>query len=95
MAKMSPNTNMEPEKRRKMIRGTEEWINSNVRTGRLENPFALADQRGWMGILNVHTIEELDDMVQEHPTSVFEKIEVHPLADIHHALGKMKEMAPV
>lgn len=91
-AKMNPSPQFDSEMLIQTMDKVERWINANVRTGKLESPYALADQRGWMGIFSVNTMEELNDMIQEEPAALFEEIEVHPLAEIHHALAKMKEM---
>jgi len=68
-----------------------QWIAEAKKTGKMEALYSIAGQSGGLGIGNVDSLEELDDIVQGIPTGPFSDVQVFPLSDIDHAMATMRE----
>jgi len=68
-----------------------QWVAEAKKTGKMEALYSIAGQPGGLGIGNVDSLEELDDIVQGIPMGPFSEVQVFPLSDIDHAMATMRE----
>ena len=68
-----------------------QWVVEAKKTGKMEVLYSIAGQPGGLGIGNVDSLEELDDIVQGYPMTPFSEVQVFPLSDIDHAMATMRE----
>ena len=68
-----------------------QWVAEAKKSGKMEALYSIAGQPGGLGIGNVDSLEELDDMVQGIPMNPFSSVQVFPLSDIDHAMATMRE----
>ena len=80
-----------PEMLPALTEATVQWIAEAKKTGKMEALYSIAGQSGGMGIGNVDSLEELDDIVQGIPMGAFSDVQVFPLSDIDHAMATMRE----
>ncbi len=69
------------------------WIETNTKSGKLEQVWGFAGISGGGGILDVESLEELDSIMVTMPFGPFSKVKVFGLTDIKQALGAGKEAA--
>ena len=64
-----------------MLTESREVFASWAEAGRMESWYHFADRPGGMGILIVESLEELNEMLNNHPAAVITSTEVYPLVD--------------
>ena len=74
-----------------LTEATVQWIAEAKKTGKMEALYSIAGQPGGMGIGNVDSLEELDDIIQGMPMNPFSNVQVYPLSDVDHAMATMRE----
>ncbi len=80
----------EPHVMMNMMEGTKEWIRHYREEGKMEFVYSLAGNKGGIGLLNVDSNEELDNIMSEFPMAMATEIEVIPLTDVITSLEKMQ-----
>jgi muconolactone delta-isomerase len=76
----------------KLFDATSEWIKQWEASGKMEESFAYAGRPGGGGILDVETMDELDEIMTGFPLGPFNEITVIPMAEIHASLQRSKAM---
>jgi len=59
-----------------------------VKAAKMESWYHFADRVGGIGIVNVESLEELNEMLIEHPLAGITTTEVYPLVDPHISLAR-------
>lgn len=67
------------------------WIETNTKSGKIEQMWGFAGIQGGGGILDVESLEELDRIMVGMPFGPFSDVEVYGLADVRQGLQAGKE----
>ena len=79
-----------PEKGVGMLDALEAWGKRYSAAGKLEQTWGFAGIRGGAGILDVDSLEELDEIVSANPLVPFSETEIYPLLDMHEVIAHGK-----
>ena len=74
-----------------LVEATIQWMAWAKGSGKFDAIYSVAGQPGGLGIANVGSLEELDDIIQGYPMAPFCNIQTLPLSDVDHALAAMRE----
>jgi muconolactone delta-isomerase len=74
-----------------ILDGLEAWANRHTASGKMEQVWGFAGTRGGGGILNVESLEELDEIISQSPVAPFSETKVYPLLDIHEVIAHGKQ----
>ena len=61
----------------------EAWADRYTASGKMEEVWGFAGIRGGAGILNVGSLEELDEIISQSPVAPFSQTEIYPLVEMH------------
>jgi len=78
---LPPNPNADTSNIVSMLSGTAKLFSEWVEAGKLEIWYHFADRVGGVGILNVESLDELNEMLFSHPASAITTSEIYPLVD--------------
>jgi muconolactone delta-isomerase len=79
-----------PEMAPALIDATLSWLEKY--SGKIEQAWAFAGQQGGGGIVNVESLEELDNIQIEFPLGPFSELKVYPLVDIENSFKHQKQV---
>jgi len=85
--KQSPPPEMLPA----LVEATIQWMAWAKGSGKFDALYSIAGQPGGLGIANVGSLEELDDLIQGYPMTPFCDVQVFPLSDVDHSMATMRE----
>lgn len=68
-----------------------QWVAWAKGSGKFEAIYAISGQPGGMGIVNVDSLEELNDLIQGYPMTPFSETQLFPLSDIDRAMTTWRE----
>ncbi len=80
-----------PEMMPALVEATIQWMAWAKGSGKFDAIYSVAGQSGGLGIANLDSLEELDDIIQGYPMTPFCNVQVFPLSDVDHALATMRE----
>lgn len=66
------------------------WVDRHLESGQMEQTWNFAGVRGGGGILDVESLDELDDIMTGFPFGPYSEIEVLPLTDLHESLDRVR-----
>ena len=81
-----------PEMGLALIEATIQWKDQVKRSGKFDAIYSIAGQPGGLGIVNVDSLEELNDRIAEYPMTPFCDVQVLPLSDVDQAMAKQHEL---
>ena len=67
------------------------WAKRYKEAGKFEQIWSFAGLQGGGGILNVDSLDELDQIMIEFPLGPFSKVEMHGLVDLDESLDRTKK----
>ena len=70
---------------------SQQWAAEARKSGKLDALYSISGQSGGMAIVNVDSLEELDDRIQAYPLTPYSETQTIPLGDIDHALSTWGE----
>jgi muconolactone delta-isomerase len=76
----------------RLLEGSLSWADKYQRQGKLQDVWVFAGKDGGALILNVDSIDELDQIMKEFPVFEFSEITVQPLADLRTSLQRAMKM---
>jgi len=74
-----------------LVDATAQWTASAKKGGKFDVIYSIAGQPGGLGIVNVNSLEELNELVSGHPMTPFANVQTLPLSDIDHGLKTLRE----
>ena len=74
-----------------LVEATIQWMAWAKGSGKFDAIYSVAGQAGGLGIANVDSLEELDDIVRGYPMTPFCDVQTIPLSDVDHALTSLRE----
>ncbi len=74
-----------------LVEATIQWMAWAKGSGKFDAIYSLAGQPGGLGIANVGSLEELNDLVQVYPMTPFCNVQTLPLSDVDQALTTLRE----
>jgi muconolactone delta-isomerase len=77
---------MDPEMGPRLLEAMMSWADNYRQKGKLDDVWSFAGWRGGGGILNVTSLEELDQVMGEFPLAPYYKINVYPITDLQKSL---------
>jgi muconolactone delta-isomerase len=85
-----------PEISSRVLEGMMAWLDKYQRQGKLEASWSIAGRQAGGGILNVNSLEELDEIMTQNPLAPFSDVRAEPLSDARESLQRglkiMEEM---
>jgi muconolactone delta-isomerase len=75
-----------------LIEATIQWKNQAKGSGKFDTIYSVAGQPGGLAIVNVDSLEELDDLIAEYPMTPFCDVQVLPLSDVDRAMAKQHDL---
>jgi muconolactone delta-isomerase len=73
------------------------WVDKYQRQDKLEVVWSIAGRQAGGGILNVNSLDELDEIMQQNPLAPFSEVRVEPITDLQksfrHNLKSLEDMA--
>jgi muconolactone delta-isomerase len=87
LQKQSPPPEMLPA----LVEATIQWMAWAKGSGKFDTIYSIAGQPGGLGIANVDSLEELDDLIQGYPMTPFCDVQTLPLSDVDRALTTLRE----
>lgn len=80
-----------PELMSTLVEVTAEWMGWAKKSGKFDCIYCISGQPGGIGIVNVNSLEELNDVVSGYPMTPFCEVGVYPLSDIDQAMSALRE----
>ena len=74
-----------------LVEATTQWIASAKKSGKFDAIYAIAGQPGGLGIANVGSLEELNELVSGYPMTPFGNVQTLPLSDVDYGLKTLRE----
>ncbi len=74
-----------------LVEATTQWIAWAKGSGKFDVIYSVAGQPGGLAIVDVSSLEELNDLVQGYPMTPFSDVQTLPLSDIDQALSTLRE----
>jgi muconolactone delta-isomerase len=74
-----------------LIEATIKWMAWAKGSGKFDAIYSVAGQPGGLGIANVDSLEELNDIIAGYPMTPFSDIQTIPLSDVDQALSTLRE----
>ncbi|MCL5292278.1 MAG: muconolactone Delta-isomerase family protein [Actinobacteria bacterium] len=65
-----------------------EWVQEKMGEGKIAMAYALAGEHASCLVLDVDSLEELDDLLMEYPLSAYSIFEIYALSDIARSYDK-------
>ncbi len=78
---LPPDRGADPEDIVETLKQTKEFFSKLSESGKMESWYHFADRPGAICVLNVESLEELNQILFSHPASSITKSEVFPLID--------------
>jgi muconolactone delta-isomerase len=66
------------------------WVDQHLQDGKMEQAWNFAGLAGGGGILNVASLEELDEVMIGFPLGPFSQVDIYGLTDLHASLDRIK-----
>jgi len=73
-----------------LVDATKEWVDSHLASGQMEQTWNFAGVRGGGGILNVESLDQLDEIMTGFPFGPYSEIDILPLTDLHESLDRVR-----
>lgn len=80
-----------PEMMPALVEGTIQWMAWAKGSGKFEAIYSVAGQPGGLGIADVSSLEELDDIIRGYPMTPYCDVQTLPLSDVDHSLNALRE----
>ncbi len=74
-----------------LVEATIQWMAQAKGGGKFDAIYSIAGQPGGLGIANVGSLEELNDIIAGYPMTPFCDVQTLPLSDIDQALAALRE----
>jgi len=74
-----------------LYQASQQWVAESKKSGKLDALYSIAGQPGGVGIVNVDSLEELNDRIQSYPLTPFSEVQTLPLSDIDQAMSTWGE----
>ena len=74
-----------------LVEATIQWMAQAKGSGKFDAIYSIAGQPGGLGIANVGSLEELNDLIAGYPMTPFCDVQTLPLSDIDQALTTLRE----
>ena len=75
-----------------LIEATIKWMAWAKGSGKFDVIYSIAGQPGGLGIANVDSLEELNDIIAGYPMTPFCNVQTIPLSDVDQALATQREL---
>ncbi len=75
-----------------LIEATIKWMAWAKGNGKFDAVYSIAGQPGGLGIANVDSLEDLNDLVARYPMTPFCNVQTLPLSDVDQALATQREV---
>ena len=72
-----------------LVEATEGWARKYTENGKMQQVWSFAGIQGGVGILNVSSLEELDDIMTKFPFGPFSDIDIYGLVELNAGLKKI------
>jgi muconolactone delta-isomerase len=79
-----------PEMALPLFEATSAWVQQHTAAGKMEQSWSFAGQQGGGGILNVASLEELDEIMTAFPLAPFSTTEIFGLVDLEPSLQRVR-----
>ena len=66
------------------------WADGHLASGRMEQTWNFAGVRGGGGLLNVESLDQLDEIMSGFPFGPYSEIDILPLTDLHESLDRVR-----
>lgn len=81
------NTPIPPEMVLGLFEAMKAWSARYIAAGKMEQIWGFAGRSGGCGIVNVDSLEELDQMAAEYPFQPFSHVDIYGLVDLDTSIG--------
>ncbi len=76
-----------------LVEGLQQWADTHLASGKIEQTWSFSGQPAGGGILNVESHEELEEIMTGFPFGNWAETQIIPLSDLHRSIAGMRQAA--